>query len=167
MCLAALFFVVSARVEASGHEVSEKFGLGLMVGTLVSATGKYWLSPRGALAFGVGVGGYRGVALYADYLWHIPGIFGSGSKFGRETFGYFGGGGGFGTWSGSDECGRWKCTRRTSDSGTGVFLRGFFGFEWFPLRTRFGVFAEAGPTLLLTPSTSASLDVGVGGRYYF
>ena len=69
------------------------FGLGLQVGSLVAVTGKYWVSQPAAIDFGLGFGG-SGTSLYADYLWHIPGIFGTGTKFGRESSGYLGGGGG-------------------------------------------------------------------------
>ncbi len=144
---------------------THKFGAGLMVGNMVAMTGKYWLSKQGAVDFGLGFSG--GTAVYADYLWHIPGIFGSGTRFGRETSGYIGGGGGVGFWSDSYECGRYDCGRRKSESGTGVFVRGLVGFEWYPAPTQFGVFAEIGPTFLLTPSTAGRLDLGVGGRYYF
>jgi len=144
-----------------------ELAMGLMVGNIIAATGKYWISEDGALDFGLGFTDGDNVTGYADYLWHIPGIFGNGSKFGRETSGYMGGGGGIGYWNDSYRCGRWDCDRRNTDSGTGLFVRAIFGFEWYPLRTRFGVFGEAGPTFLFAPSTSASLDVGVGGRYYF
>lgn len=160
-------FVFIGSSATANSTAPADFGLGLMLGSMNSVTGKYWLSKREALDFGLGFSGRNSVALYGDYLWHVPGIFGDGSKFGRETSGYIGGGLGIATWNDSYDCGRWKCDRRREDSETGVFLRALFGFEWFPARTRFGVFAELGPTLLFAPGTGGTLDIGVGGRYYF
>lgn len=165
---AFLFIALLMNFSATAATTdSHKFGGGFMIGSITAMTGKYWISKQGALDFGVGYMSAEGVAVYGDYLWHIPGIFGSGTRFGRETSGYIGGGGGVATWSDSYECGRWSCDRRTRRSGTGVFLRGLFGFEWFPNPTQFGVFAELGPTFLLTPSVNGSFDLGIGGRYYF
>ncbi|MBX9767241.1 MAG: hypothetical protein K2X47_08220 [Bdellovibrionales bacterium] len=164
--LLLILFVLTLKPAHASTVGPGKIGVGLMLGSIVSMTGKYWLSERGALDFGIGVSG-RANSLYGDYLWHVPGMFGTGTRFGRETSGYFGGGLGLGFWSESYECGRWNCSRRTADSGTGVFLRGLFGAEWYPPATRFGVFLEIGPTLLLTPATSGGLDLGLGGRYYF
>jgi hypothetical protein len=162
----ALTFINSAKAVTPKDS---DFGLGLMVGSIVAATGKYWISNREAIDFGVGFIGSPWSVIYADYLFHIPGVFGSGTKFGRETSLYFGGGGGLGIWSKNDHCGHWKCDRdpEPDDSGTGVFLRGLVGFEWYPLHTRFGVFGEVGPSIMITPDTSSAPDIGVGGRYYF
>ncbi len=163
-----IFTLVLASSPASADRMGKNdIGLGLMLGSMHAVTGKYWISEQGAIDFGIGFNGRNALALYGDFLWHVPGIFGSGTKFGRETSGYLGGGAGVGTWNDSYDCGRWKCNLRREDSGTGVFLRALFGFEWFPARTRFGVFAELGPTLLLAPDTGGSLDIGLGGRYYF
>lgn len=143
------------------------FGAGLMVGSMVSITGKNWFDQKSAVDFGLGFSGSNGTAIYADYLYHVAGIFGNSTRFGRETVGYIGGGVGIGFWDNSYECGRWGCGRRRDDSGTGVFLRGLVGFEWFPSTTRFGVFLELGPTFLLIPDTAGDLDIGLGARYYF
>lgn len=143
------------------------FGLGVMLGTITSVTGKYWLTQNGAIDFGIGFSDRNTTVIYADYLWHQAGIFGQGTRFGRETSGYIGGGGGLAFWNGNhDECGRWRCDGGRSDSG-GLFIRGLVGFEWHPAPTRFGVFAELGPTILLVPKTEGSLDIGIGGRFYF
>ena len=162
--LLILSFIYVNTVHASPPA---DFGAGLMVGSMVSITGKHWFDQKGAVDFGLGFTGSDGTAIYADYLYHVQGIFGSGTRFGRETVGYIGGGAGVGFWNDDYECGRWGCDRRRDDSGTGVFLRAIVGFEWFPATTRFGVFAELGPTFLIIPDTSGDLDIGVGGRYYF
>lgn len=139
-------------------------GLGLMVGGMSAVTGKYWLDKKSAIDFGVA---FNDLGLYADYIHHIPNIFGTGSKFTRETAGYFGGGGGVAFWNNSYSCGRWGCDRKATKTESGVFLRAFAGFEWFAAPTRFGVFAELGPTILFTPSQATDFDVQIGGRFYF
>jgi hypothetical protein len=144
-----------------------KFGLGLMAGTMSAVTGNYWITPHGSIDFGFGFDWGDNRALYADYLWHIPGMFGHDSKFGRESYGYFGGGAGMAFWESSHICGRWNCARTSGKTGSGVYVHGMFGVEWYPLHTRFGVFGETGPVTLLSPSNTTTLEVGAGGRYYF
>ena len=79
---------VSFFNQAQANTVGpSKLGVGLMVGSMVSATGKYWLTSQEAIDFGVGLGTSDGISLYGDYLWHVPGMFGTSTKFGRETSG--------------------------------------------------------------------------------
>ena len=56
-------------------EANKTFGLGLELGEPTGLNGKYFLSPSGAIDFGVGAiyGHYYGgdgIHLYVDYLWH-------------------------------------------------------------------------------------------------
>jgi hypothetical protein len=163
-----VFMIYFATANAAETLEPGRLGAGLMIGSMISVTGKYWLGDgKSALDFGLGFGSSDGISIYGDYLWHVPRIFGTSTQFGRQTSGYIGGGPGIGFWSDSYNCGHWRCDRRTTSSGSGFFLRALAGFEWFPKPTRFGVFAELGPTFLLTPTTSGSLDIGIGGRYYF
>jgi hypothetical protein len=76
---------------------------------------------------------------------------------------------GVGFWRDTGRCGRWGCDwdGEPHDSGTGVFVRGLFGFEWYPKTTRFGVFGELGPSIIVSPGTGGTLDIDIGGRYYF
>jgi hypothetical protein len=65
----------ASRGGSHGFEANKTFGLGLELGEPTGLTGKYFLSPSGALDFGVGwlYQHYYygdGVNLYADYLWH-------------------------------------------------------------------------------------------------
>jgi hypothetical protein len=58
-----------------GFEANKTFGLGLELGEPTGLNGKYFLSPSGALDFGVGyIYGYYyygdGIHIYGDYLWH-------------------------------------------------------------------------------------------------
>jgi hypothetical protein len=156
-------FIFTIQSHASGFE-SNRLGAGLMLGGISAITGKYWISSQGAVDFGIGFGGRPGTALYADYLWHLPGIFGRGTKFGQQTSGYLGGGGGLAFWN---NCGSWNCNQPSTTSGNGIFLRGLVGFEWYPPTTQFGFFAELGPTILISPGTYGAFDIGFGGRYYF
>lgn len=144
-----------------------EFAFGGMLGNIVSATGKYWFSKRSAIDFGIGFSGSPDAAIYGDYLFHVPQVFGKTTKFTRESALYFGGGVGIAFWEDSYDCGRWGCDRRRSRSGTGFFVRGLVGVEWYAAPTRFGVFGELGPTVLFSPTTATDVDVGVGGRFYF
>jgi hypothetical protein len=154
-----------AQPVAAAPPKDHKFGAGIMVGTLNSINGKYWLSDRGALDFGFGITFDPWTVLYADYLWHFPGLFGTGSEFGRQTSGYLGGGAGVGFWGRSGDCGRWHCN--STSGGATLFVRGLFGAEWTPDNPTLGVFAELGPGLGLVPGVGGFIDVGVGIRYYF
>lgn len=159
------------RSEVTESDVPKagEIGVGSMIGTIISATGKYWLSDQAALDFGIGFVGSSWVIVYGDYLWHLPRIFGTNSQFGRDSSLYFGGGGGVGFWNGYGACGHWECdwSSHTSNSGAGLFIRGVSGVEWYPQTTRFGVFGELGPTIMIVPGTWGTIDVAVGGRYYF
>jgi len=163
-----------AATSQSGSSISSAprpgdFGLGLMLGSIISITGKYWLNKQGALDFGFGFVGQPWTMLYADYLWHIPRAFGTGTKFGRESSLYFGGGGGLGFWNSANGCGHWNCSwdSEHANSGIGLFVRGLVGAEWYPAPSRFGLFGELGPSIMLIPGTWGALDFDIGGRYYF
>lgn len=162
--LLILTTLLSLNSQAAGSNPPGDFGVGLMIGSMTAVTGKYWFDKRSAVDFGLT---FDDLGLYADYLFHVPTIFGKGSKFTRETAGYFGGGGGVVFWDDSYECGRWGCDRRTDKTETGIFLRAFAGFEWFAAPSRFGVFVELGPTILFAPETDTDFDIQIGGRYYF
>lgn len=80
--------LVGSPRTASATEIGYRrnFGIGLMLGEPTGITGKYWISSKTALDFGLGFGygnyydrrcdrfgcygGYEGVSLNADYLWH-------------------------------------------------------------------------------------------------
>lgn len=164
--LFVLSLILSPVVLNAAAGPPDKFGLGLMLGTMNSATGKYWFDGRSAIDFGLGLGD-PDTSIYANFIYHVPGMFGSGTRFGRESFGYFGGGAGVGWWDDEWECGRFHCDRRFRSHATGIYIHGMFGFEWFPRTTRFGVFGEAGPTVLISPDHGSRLDIEVGGRFYF
>jgi len=84
---AALSTAAIARPHPAGgggggsFEANKTFGLGLELGSPTGLNGKWFLSPSGALDFGIGYVygcygfgcpdyGVDGLHLYADYLWH-------------------------------------------------------------------------------------------------
>lgn len=160
-------FLISLAFAPFSFAANKNIGAGVMVGTLTSLNGKYWFDDTSAVDFGIGIAGYPGAFLYGDYLYNLGPIFATSPRFWKETSAYVGGGIGVGFWRDSYECGRWRCGRQSGDSGSGFFARGFFGMEWMPSSTRFGVFGEGGLMLLLTPGTSTGIEASVGGRYYF
>jgi len=173
MCKAVCLLVVSLLVLSTTTTVyaapkGGELGLGAILGTIGAVNGKYWFSKQAAVDLGVEFLDHPFAVFYTDFLWHFPGLFGKGSKFGREASLYLGAGVGAGFWTRADSCGRWDCnwTVGASGTGTGFLARVVVGSEWYPLRTRFGVFAEIVPSFMLFPNGD-TIDVGVGGRYYF
>lgn len=65
-----------ARTARKHFESNKTFGLGLELGEPTGLTGKYWLGESSDRALDFGFGdmydyyGYRGFALYMDYLFH-------------------------------------------------------------------------------------------------
>lgn len=154
----------SVEIDRTGQT-----GLGLLLGTAGALSGKHWLTGRGAFDLGFEFFDRPWHVAYGDFLWHVPGLFGRGSRFGRESALYFGAGTGVGFWTREDRCGRWRCTWSPSASGTGTgfFVRAVVGTEWYPTHTRFGVFGELAPSRMYYPSSGSTFDVTVGARYYF
>jgi len=161
----ALVWPVEARIGSSGQ--SKRLGAGVMVGSINSVTGKYLLSESNAIDFGLAFAGSPWTILYADYLWNFPGIFGNSTPFARQTIGYFGAGGGLGLWGHSTDCYRYYCGTAYKSSGTGLYVRAFFGAEWSPMQPPLGVFAEIGPAIGIVPGFGGTIDLGIGVRYFF
>lgn len=150
---------------AVASERAGDFGLGVQLGTISSITGKYFFDERHAVDFGVGLVSGPWTVLYGDYLYHFPGLFGSGTPFARDLTGYVGGGAGVAFWHSRTYCRHWDCG--VGASGSAVFFRGLFGAEWKPAKPRLGVFLELGPSFAITPNVNAALEAGLGVRYYF
>jgi hypothetical protein len=135
------------RGRARGHGASrfsanKVFGLGLELGEPSGLTGKYFVSPAGALDFGVGAV-YRhyyygdGVHLYLDYLWHPTSLVSSAAF---ELPFYIGGGVRF--WD-FDYCFQGVCTYGGSAVGLRLPLGIAFDFNNAPL----DIFIQLVPTL--------------------
>jgi hypothetical protein len=165
--LLILIFILSGQAQAIAPDADD-FALGAMIGSMGSISGKYWFTNQAAAELGVEFLDHPWSVFYADFLWHFPKLFGSGTRFGRETSAYAGGGAGMGFWDRLDTCGRWNChwNQGSTGTGTGLFLRSIFGMEWYPGKSRFGIFAELVPSYMWYPNGSA-FDGGIGGRYYF
>jgi hypothetical protein len=166
--LSTLFYTPSSSAAPSAKSFSRAkgFGLGLEIGTIDAITGKYVLANGNAVDFGFAFWMMPWNAIYGDYIFNFPGLFGASTPFLRQTIGYLGVGGGLSFWSGPI-CSRYYCGSLYTSSGTGVFIRGFFGAEWYAGQAPFGVFAELGPTIGIVPGFGSGLDLGIGGRYFF
>lgn len=143
ICFIAAFFTIQATASATAKANSQakakednapnegSFAFGFSLGTNSSLSGKYWITSEAAVDLGVENTTSPWKVYYADFLWHFPKLFGSASKFARETTFYVGAGLGAGHWQREEECGRWKCSwsTTTSGSGTAVFARGILGCD--------------------------------------
>jgi hypothetical protein len=148
-------------------EANKKFGLGLELGEPTGITGKLFLSPSGALDFGVGeiyhdYYGGDGLHGYVDYLWH-PLVLTSAEAF--ELPLYVGVGGRF--WSFDYACGGGVCANATV-FGVRVPVGIAFDFNNVPL----DIFIQAVPTLDFFRNYSRhdvylDIDFSVGIRYWF
>jgi len=173
ICVVLVVFFIfetpeSFAARSTGAARSSRFGAGVMIGTMTSITGKYYLSNGNAVDFGLAFVPSPWTVLYGDYLWNFPGLFGGGSLFARQTTGYFGVGAGIGFWSHARDCYRYYCgTAYAGSTSTGLFVRAFFGAEWFPSDPPLGVFAEIGPAIGVMPGFGGAIDLGLGLRYFF
>jgi hypothetical protein len=162
-----LMLVSSAALADESLPGAGRIGVGLSVGSMFLITGNYWLSDRASIDFGLGVDQDPGTLFYGNYLWHMPQLFGTTTQFTRQTNAYFGLGGGLGVWSHNIHCTRWGCNNSNTNAATEIYVHALFGAEWRPSAPAFGVFAELGPSIGLIPYVGGTVDVQVGGRYYF
>ena len=131
-----------------------KFGLGVVVGEPTGLAWKYWLEGTNALDGSIGFAPSDRFRLSVDYLWHAhpfsekalalhygPGVtFGFGqSHYSSDYFGENGGGFGF---------------------------RGVVGLTYLIKNTPLDVFFEAAPVIILAPSATSGVDLGLGLRAY-
>lgn len=158
----------SSMAQAFNPDFGYK-SIGITAGTLTSISGKFWFSKELAVDAGLLMVEDPATGLYADGLWHFRGALGKGTRFGRESLLYAGGGVGTGFWTRRERCDHWQCKWPKGETGTGngFFVRGFGGAEWFPKLKPFGLFFETGPSYMLYPGGSAYLEINIGGRYYF
>lgn len=167
-----------ARPRPAGHgfsssksfEANKTFGLGLELGEPSGINGKLFLSPSGALDFGLGYiyGNYYagdGLHLYADYLWH-PFVLTSADAF--ELPFYVGVGGRF--WNFDYGCDRFgnNCIYGGSAFGVRVPIGLDFDFNNVPL----DIFIQIVPTLdffrnYRNHDVYLGFDASVGIRFWF
>jgi hypothetical protein len=171
----ALAHSADARPRPKGFggksfEANKTFGLGLELGEPSGITGKYFLSPSGAIDFGLGYiyGHYYagdGLHVYADYLWH-PLVLASAAPF--ELPFYIGLGGRF--WSfdyGCEPNGR-NCAYDGAAFGVRVPLGLDLDFNNVPL----DIFFQIVPTLdfyrhYRDRDLYLGIDASIGVRFWF
>lgn len=158
-------FIILSSSSFAQTPGADRFGLGVAIGKFVSITGKYWLKEKQAVDFAL-ASGYYSISIYGDYLWHIPHIFGSSSKFSSQLMGYVGIGAGVSTWNNAAACNKWWCTTVTS-SGSVIYMRIPLGLEWYPADPPIGVFFELVPYFAVSPWWGSSIDPTIGIRFYF
>lgn len=151
-------------------EANKTFGLGLELGEPSGLTGKWFLSPSGALDFGLGYiyGHYYGgdgLSVYADYLWH-PFVLTSAEPF--ELPFYIGVGGRF--WSFDYGCNRFgnNCAYAGSAIGLRVPIGIAFDFNNVPL----DIFVQLTPVFdfyrgYTNHNAHLGIDASVGIRFWF
>ncbi len=142
-----LLLLLSPAVQAEVRPGDQ--GLGLVAGSPIGLTYKYWYSRTMAVDAGLGaIGG--NFAFYATHLWHDFSLLPKPASWDGQLPFYFGVG---------------TRVRFTSDPRFGV--RTIVGTSFIHSRKPFEIFGELGPFIRLTPDVGVSIDGGVGFRYYF
>jgi hypothetical protein len=142
-----LFVCTYAQAQDKG------FGVGLVLGEPTGISMKIWTGPTKALQFALAwrnEDSFLGsrVTISGDYLWHSFDAIHSTYRFPV----YYGVGGTF------------TSGRPQSDI---LGVRGVVGIGFWPRKVPLDVFLQVVPTLVLTPSTSVDVNVGLGVRYFF
>lgn len=143
----AIILFISANCFAQSHGT----GVGIMVGQPTGLTLKTWVSKTSAIALG---GAYNfkneGVQVQADYLYHFMNAFPI--TMGRIPV-YTGIGGTI------------SYKKNSSDPDYGIRLP--VGFSYFMPASKFDLFVEADPVIIIKPESRVSLNGNVGIRYFF
>lgn len=174
---AGLAVLVASTGAARATEVGtrRKFGLGLSLGEPTGVTGKYWLSERNALDFGLGFGSYYGFrgrdcwtdaagrnhcdafrygdsSVWADYLWQFN------LTRGQLTLDFHAGIGGR----------AWLWNAGAGDGGLGLSVRGPIGLDFMFAGAPFlEVFVEIIPSIYFFRYGGFGFDAALGVRFYF
>ncbi len=144
--------VLTLLLTAEGLEAqSRKFGVGIVVGAPTGLSLKYWSSSREAIQGYVG-GGFGGVTLGADYLFHS-------NAFNNADLPFYYGPGAF---VGAAGVGGPKLGG--NDLGLGV--RFMFGADYIFPQNPFDIAFEIGPALILSPVVGIGLVGGIAFRFY-
>jgi hypothetical protein len=124
-------------------------GLGLIFGSPIGLTYKYFYTHTMAVDGGIGVIGDK-LAIYATHLWHDFSLIPKPSGVDAQLPFYFGVG---------------ARLRFMEDPRFGI--RTITGISFMHNKRPFELFGELGPFIRLTPDVGVSMDGGVGFRYYF
>ena len=152
-----------AASSASSANLAGRFGLGVILGEPTAITGKYWLTQKTAFDVGLSYFYESHFLIYADHLWHSPGLFGNHDRFISQLNPYLGVGAGMYFWSDHRRPPGWRGTT----GSVGLYGRFPFGIEWTPGYPPLGVFLEIVPGVEVVPGIDVSFDGGIGIRYYF
>ncbi len=144
-----VLILILGALPASVRPQDAGFGLGAVFGEPTGISAKNWVAPENAvdagLAWAFGKGGM--FHIHMDYLWHFRDVIRS-----QERFVLYAGIGG----------------RVAFGSEPGIMgVRIPVGIEFWPRGIPLDVFMEVAPILDVVPSTTGSLNGGVGIRYFF
>jgi len=154
MYRSAVLIVILVSLCSLGYGSSErgKFGVGVVLGSPMGFSMKYWQNQRVAYQGAIG-GAYKGgLLIRADYLVHekalknpdLPFYYGAGMFVGDPGFG------------GPDY----------SHGRFALGVRGVFGLDYLVTGHPFDVSIELGPALLLTPVIGMGVDLSIAFRFY-
>lgn len=184
LCLATILLLASApasarprRAAANADPVGDAtitrakptsmgrgMGFGLMLGEPTGIGLKSWTSTSTAYDAGLTYSFSGFIAILGDHLWHFPGMFASKGRLTSEFVPYIGAGVEvFFDTSSQEHKSRGPTARQSNAS---FAARVPLGIEFLPNGSRFGVFAEITPGLVLAPAVSAILESYVGMRFY-
>jgi hypothetical protein len=130
-----------------------QFGAGVVLGSPLAVTGKYWATGTQAVDFGVGAA--DGSVFYGTYEWTAWDLFA------KPDQGKLGGYVGLGPQV--EFADRYPEHRFHDDLG----LRTIIGMDYFFAPHPIELFLEAGPVFELVPDAWVNLDIGLGVRFYF
>jgi hypothetical protein len=162
--LTAGMAIAMASASSDALAARGNLGVGIVLGEPSGLSAKYWLRSRDAVDFGLAYSFDDFFAVFSDYLFHFPGVFGRNAPAAQITP-YLG----VGAILLADTAdGRTNGRFFTNDgSSVGLGLRIPLGVEWRPSYPPLGIFLELVPGLGIIPSTFGFLEAGIGGRFYF
>ncbi|MEZ4702643.1 MAG: hypothetical protein R2834_20080 [Rhodothermales bacterium] len=124
------------------------FGVGIILGAPTGISAKYWVRDTRAIdmAAAWSLENDGSIQLIADYVWHTTRFEGLETN---RSYAYYGIGG-----------------RLSAGERAVIGVRGPFGATYL-FDEPFDVFIEVVPVFDLAPYTRLTLQLGIGGRYYF
>ncbi|MEX2117354.1 MAG: DUF3996 domain-containing protein [Bacteroidota bacterium] len=143
--------VICALVFTFADAQPKKFGIGVVVGAPTGLSIKYWSSSREAIQ-GYAGGGFGGVTLGVDYLFHS-------NAFNNSNLPFYYGPGAF---IGSASIGG----PRYDKNSLGLGLRFMFGADYLFPNNPFDISFEVGPALVFSPVVGLGLEAGLAFRFY-
>jgi hypothetical protein len=151
LALAMAVAALTLAVPAVAGDNAEGFGLGLMLGEPSGLSAKMWTGTRNALDGGLAWSTSKnsGAAAHVDYLWHVHDM----AKTGKGILPFYYGVG--------------IRYRDHDDSDPDFGVRFPLGLDYLFARSAFDVFFELVPVLDLAPEQEFSVNLAVGGRYFF